>query len=64
VSKRPRPSIRIIDGSGVTVTLSSRSSTWAMSAPTWLFIRVNPHMFEAVLSDLNGLSAVVNAVTS
>jgi hypothetical protein len=28
-----------------------------------LFIRVKPHMFDAVLSALNGLSAVLNVVT-
>ena len=28
----------------------------ATTAPTWLFIRVTPHLFDAVLSDLNGLS--------
>jgi hypothetical protein len=28
-----------------------------------LFIKVNPHLFDVVLLDLNGLSAVLNAVT-
>ena len=34
--------------------------TWATTAPTWLFISVTPHWLEAVLSDLNGDSAVLN----
>ena len=32
--------------------------TSATTAPTWLFIKVTPHLFEAVLSDLNALSVV------
>src|SRR5689334_23427354 len=61
---RPTASTRIIDGSGVTVTLSLVSMTCAITAPTWLFMSVKPHLFDAVLSDLNGLSAVLNDVIS
>ncbi|MCO5555079.1 hypothetical protein L7F22_008619 [Adiantum nelumboides] len=32
-----------------------------MTAPIWLFISVNPHMFDAVLSCLNGESVLVTA---
>ena len=49
-------STRIIDGSGVIVTFSFVPITSATTAPTWLFISVKPHMFDAVLSTLNGLA--------
>src|SRR5215471_2835964 len=62
-SIRPTASTRIMDGSGVTVTLGLVAMTWAITAPTWLFMSVNPHLLDAVLSDLNGLSAVLNVVT-
>src|SRR5262245_38398738 len=57
-------STRIIDGSGVIVTLGLCDITSATIAPTWLFIKVNPHLFEAVLSALNGLSAVLKVVVT
>jgi hypothetical protein len=50
-------STRIIEGSGVTVTFGLSRITSATTTPTWLFISVKPHMLEAVLLDLNGLSA-------
>src|SRR6185369_8773957 len=56
-------STRIIDGSGVMVTLGLCDMTSATIAPTWLFIKVKPHMFDAVLLALNGLSAVLKVVT-
>src|SRR5918998_4771984 len=62
-STRLRASTRIIEGSGVTVTLSLVAITCAIRAPTWLFISVKPHMLEAVLLVLNGLSDDVNVVT-
>src|SRR5512133_44878 len=61
---RPIASTRIIDGSGVTETLSLVAMTCAITAPTWLFMSVKPHLLDAVLSDLNGLSAVLNDVIS
>src|SRR5882757_11301458 len=57
-------STRIMDGSGVILTLSFVAITSAMIAPTWLFINVKPHMFEAVLLTLNGLSAVLKVVVT
>src|SRR5260370_23153472 len=60
---RPTASTRIIDGSGVTVTFGLVLMTWAITAPTWLFMSVKPHLLDAVLSDLNGLSAVLKMVT-
>src|SRR6516225_8152317 len=57
-------STRIIDGSGVIVTLGLCDMTSAIIAPTWLFINVKPHMFDAVLSALNGLSAVLKVVVT
>src|SRR6266511_1800063 len=59
----PVASTRIIDGSGVMVTLSNLPITSATMAPTWLFINVKPHMLDAVLSCLNGLSAVLKVLT-
>src|SRR5947209_6751508 len=56
-------STRIIEGSGITVTPSWVLMTSATTRPTWLFIRVTPHLFDEVLSDLYGLSAVRKAVT-
>ena len=47
-----------MEGSGVIVTPSLSLITLATTAPTWLFIRVTPHRFDAVLSDLNALSVV------
>src|ERR1700761_1128914 len=38
--------------------------TCATTAPIWLFISVTPHLLDAVLSDLNGLSLVLNDVIS
>src|SRR6185369_16163580 len=49
---RRSASTRIIEGSGMTRTLGLVFMTSATTLPTWLFISVNPHMFEAVLSDL------------
>src|ERR1700677_1740925 len=49
-----------MDGSARTDTLSLVAMTWATTAPIWLFISVTPHWLEAVLSDLNGDSAVLN----
>src|SRR4051794_5840402 len=60
---RPTASTRIIEGSGVIVTFSCWPITCATIAPTWLFISVNPHMLDAVLSDLSGLSAVLKPLT-
>ena len=45
------------------VTFGFLPMTWATTAPTWLFIRVTPAMFEAVWSDLYGLSEVWKVVT-
>ena len=44
------------------VTPSLLLITSATTAPTWLFIRVTPHLFEGVLSDLNALSVVAYVV--
>ncbi len=52
-----------MDGRCVTFTFGFVPMTRAITAPTWLFISVNPHLPDAVLSDLNGLSAVLNVVT-
>src|ERR1700735_1889623 len=49
-----------MDGRARTDTLSLAAMTWATTAPIWLFISVTPHWLEAVLSDLNGDSAVLN----
>ena len=40
----------------------STKTTYATTAPTWLFIKVTPHLFEAVLSALNALSVVAYVV--
>src|SRR5580704_13765952 len=49
-----------MDGRARTDTLSLAAMTWATTAPIWLFISVTPHWLEAVLSDLNGDSEVLN----
>ena len=46
----------------VTVTFGLVAMTSATTSPTWLFISVKPHLPDAVLSDLNGDSAVLNLV--
>ena len=51
-SIRRSASTRIIDGSGVTLTLGLVLITSATTTPTWLFISVKPHMLDAVLSTL------------
>src|SRR6202021_13407 len=48
-----------MDGSGVTVTFGLVAITSATISPTWLFMSVTPHMLDAVLLDLNGLSTAV-----
>src|SRR5579863_5192457 len=48
-----------MDGSHITVTFGLVAITWATISPTWLFIRVKPHLLDGVLSDLNGLGATV-----
>src|SRR5215469_6004814 len=52
-----------MDGRYRTFTFGLVDMTCATTAPTWLFISVKPHWLDAVLSDLNGLSAVLNVVT-
>src|ERR1700749_1532957 len=49
-----------MDGRARTDTLPLVAMTWDTTAPIWLFISVTPHWLEAVLSDLNGDSAVLN----
>jgi hypothetical protein len=46
-------------GRKCTVTLGAVLMTSPMTAPTWLFMSVNPVRFEVAASDLNGLEAVL-----